>query len=214
MASESAFFDLDPRRVAVVLIDFQNDFCRPKVFEGDKVINTHNAIAAARANRFAGDAHRHGAQVVYTRQVFDPANLTERQLRTASSAELCAAGSWGAELFIEPISGSTVAVKDRYDCWRSDEFIGHLEAHGVDGLVICGVELVCCVLYAILGAAERGYRYLVPEHLVSGQDVGDETDNRAIRDWLRYNQSEHLIEDENVILERWRTLRPPVSASG
>ena len=59
------------------------------------------------------------------------------------------------------------------------------------------------MLYAVLGAAERGYRYLVPEQLVSGQDTGDETDNRAVRDWLRYNQPENLIEDENEILARW-----------
>ena len=94
MASEADFFDLDPRRVAVVLIDFQNDFCSPEVFQGGKVTNTHNAIAAARANRFAAKAHRLGAQVVYTRQVFDPSNMTERQRRTAVSAELCAAGCW------------------------------------------------------------------------------------------------------------------------
>jgi nicotinamidase-related amidase len=106
-------------------------------------------------------------------------------------------------MFIEPISGSAVVVKDRYDCWQSAEFRAYLDLHGVEGLVVCGVELVCCVLYAILGAAERGYHYLVPEHLVSGQDVGDQTDNRAVRDWLRYNRPEHLIEDENDILQRW-----------
>ena len=145
--------------------------------------------------------------------MFDPSNLTERQRRTAAAAELCAAGSWGAELFIEPIAGSAVVVKDRYDCWRSAEFVERLETHAVDGLVVCGVELVCCVLYAILGAAERGYCYLVPEHLVSGQDVGDATDNRAVRDWLRYNQPEHLVEDENDILERW-TLKSSSPSSG
>jgi nicotinamidase-related amidase len=71
MGAKAAFFDLDPRRVAVVLIDFQNDFCSPQVFDGRRVTNTHNAIAAARANRFAAQAHRLGAQMVYTRQVFD-----------------------------------------------------------------------------------------------------------------------------------------------
>ena len=146
VASEAGFFDLDPRRVAVVLVDFQNDFCSPEVFEGEKVTNTNNTIAAARANSFAAHAHRLGAHVVYTRQVFDTAKLTERQRRTAASDELCAVGSWGAELFIEPISGSAVVVKHRYDCWQSAEFVEYLEAHGVDGLVVCGVELVCCVL--------------------------------------------------------------------
>lgn len=203
----AGFFELDSRRVAVVLIDFQNDFCSPDVFQGRAVTNTRNAAAATRASRFAAGAHRLGAHVVYTRQVLDLTELTERQRRSAASDELCAAGSWGAELFVEPVPGSAVVVKYRYDCWRSAEFVEYLEAHDIDGLVICGVELVCCVLYAILGAAERGYHYLVPEHLVSGQDTGDETGNRAIRDWLRDDQPEHLLENETEILERWTRMR-------
>lgn len=207
METGTGFFDIDPRRVAVVLIDFQNDFCSPDVFQGGPVTNTHNAAAAERASEFAVDAHRLGAHVIYTRQVLDLTKLTERQRRSAASDELCAAGSWGAELFVDPISGAPIVVKDRYDCWQSAEFVDYLEAHGIDGLVICGVELVCCVLCVILGAAERGYHYLVPEHLVSGQDVGDETDNRAIRDWLHYNQREHFVEEEADILVRWTTMR-------
>lgn len=112
-------------------------------------------------------------------------------------------GSWGAELFIEPVPGAADVVKHRYDSWRSDGFVDFVETRDIDGIVICGVELVCCVLYAVLGAQERGYRYLVPEHLVSGQDTGDQSDNRAIRDWLRFNQSEHLVGDEKLILESW-----------
>lgn len=209
MDPRADLFGLDPCQVAVVLIDFQNDFCSPDVFQGRTATNTHNAAAAARANSFAAEAHRLGAHVVYTRQVLDLSKLTERQRLSAAQDDLCAVGSWGAELFIEPISGSTVVVKHRYDCWRSDEFVEYLEAHRIDGLVICGVELVCCVLYAILGAAERGYHYLVPGHLVSGQDGGDATDNRAIRDWLRHNQPEHLVEDEAAILEHWTTCDGP-----
>ncbi|TCC48836.1 isochorismatase family protein [Kribbella capetownensis] len=78
-----------------------------------------------------------------------------------------------------------------------------LSANDIDGLVICGVELVCCVLYAILGASERGYHYLVAPDLVSGQDFGDETDNRAVREFLRFNQPDRLVESADI-LARWR----------
>ena len=203
MEAAADFFSIDPRRIAVVLIDFQNDFCSPEVFQNRPATNTHNAAAAARANEFALSAHELGAHVIYTQQVFDPRLLTARQRSTTSSGELCAVGTWGAELFVEPIPGAAVVTKDRFDCWQSAEFVRFLDAYRIDGLIIGGVELVCCVLYAVLGAAERGYRYLVPEHLVSGQDTGDETDNRAVRDWLRFNQPENLIEDENEILARW-----------
>ena len=65
-------------------------------------MNTHSAAAAVRAKRFAVDSRRLGAHVVYVRQIFDPAKLTERQRRVAGSDELCTAGSWGAELYLVP----------------------------------------------------------------------------------------------------------------
>lgn len=68
---------------------------------------------------------------------------------------LCTVGSWGAELYPEPVPGSVVVVKDRLDCGQSGAFVAGLERRDVDGLIICGVELVCCVLYAVLGASER-----------------------------------------------------------
>ena len=56
------FFELPPARVAVVLIDFQNDFCSPEVAAaGAPVTNTRNAAAAVRANRFAATAAQLGA---------------------------------------------------------------------------------------------------------------------------------------------------------
>lgn len=185
------------------MIDFQNDFCSPEPFGADAP-NTHNAATALRANAFACQASDLGAAVVYTQQVLDFDRLTARQQRWERPGGLCAAGSWGAELFIEPAPGATIVVKDRFDCWQSDAFTGFLDSRDIDGLVICGVELVCCVLYAVLGASERGYHYLVPPDLISGQDLGDDTDNKAVRDFLRYNQPDRAILTAADILTRWR----------
>ena len=130
--------------------------------------------------------------------------LTARQRRWERPDGLCAAGTWGADLFVTPVPGSSVVLKYRYDCWQSPSFVGFLEDNDIDGLVICGVELVCCVLYAVLGAAERGYHYVVPQDLVSGQDPGDQSDNKAVRDYLRFNHPEHAIESSDEILISWR----------
>ncbi len=116
---------------------------------------------------------------------------------------LCALGTWGAELYLDPVPGAAVVVKHRFDCWQSTAFTNQLQRRDIDGLVICGVELVCCVLYAVLGASEGGYHYLVPTDLVSGQDFGDATDNQAVRDYLRHNQPEHLT-DSDALLTTWR----------
>lgn len=197
------FFDLQPQRVAVLMIDFQNDFCSPELFAGRSVTNANNAAAAHRANAFAHRAAVAGATVIYTQQVLDLDRLTPRQRRAEQQGGICRKGTWGAELFLEPVPGSVIVTKDRYDCWQSPELTDVLERRQIDGLVICGVELVCCVLYAILGADERGYHYLIPGDLVSGQDAGDDTDNRAIRDFLRFNQPNHLVDAGMTILRRW-----------
>lgn len=168
------------------------------------MLNRHNTETAVRANEFAREASHLGAQVIYTQQVLDLNRLTPRQRRWENPDGMCAAGSWGAELFIDPIPGSHVVVKHRFDCWQSPAFVNVLETLDIDGLVIGGVELVCCVLYAVQGAYERGYHYLVPQDLISGFDGGDDTQNRAIRDFLRYNQPEQAIDDSNAVLAHWR----------
>ncbi|HEX5117047.1 MAG TPA: isochorismatase family cysteine hydrolase [Pseudonocardiaceae bacterium] len=183
-------FALARQRVSVVLVDFQNDFCSSEVFGGGPVTNGNNAAAARRADRFARQAADLGAHVVYTQQVLDFERLSPRQRGWERPGGLCAAGSWGAELFLDPVPGASLVVKYRYDCWQSPAFLDFLDERGIDGLIICGVELICCVLYAVLGAQERGYHYLVPQDLVSGQDPGDDTDNKAVRDFLRFSQPE------------------------
>ena len=169
---------LDPARVAVLLIDFQHDFCGPGALS--------NARTALLANGFAEQAARFGIRVVYSQQVLDLDRLTSRQRRWEREGGLCAAGSRGAELFVEPVAGARVVRKDRFDIWQSREFLAVLDEWEIDGLVLGGVELQCCVLHATLGAEERGFHYVVPQDLVSGIDRCDETSNRAVRDYLRF----------------------------
>ena len=64
--------------------------------------------------------------------------------------------------------GSRVVRKDRFDVWQSPEFLGVLAEWDIDGLVVGGVEPQCGVLYATLGAEERGFHYVVASDLVSG----------------------------------------------
>jgi nicotinamidase-related amidase len=166
------------------MVDFQNQFCHPRACAPGPVTNRHNAGAARRADAFAAAAARLGAQVIYTRQVLDPQHLTARQREWDDQLGLCRAGSWEAELFVDPVPGSVVITKHRFDVWQSPEFHDYLAADPVDGFVIAGVELRCCVLFAALGADERGYRFVVPQDLVSGLDTGDGSYNDAARSLL------------------------------
>lgn len=176
---------MDPRRVAVVLIDFQNDFCHPSRSPVSPPSNAGNAATASRAQSFAAAAQECGAQIVYSRQILDLDRLTERQRRRGSSGGLCLRGSFGAELFVPLLPGSSVVDKHRYDIWQSPDWTKYVDRHNVEGLVIAGVELRCCVLHAVLGAEERGFAYVVPLDLVSGLDGGEQTYNEWTRRYLR-----------------------------
>jgi len=192
---------LDPHRVAVVMVDFQNQFCHPNAATADSS-NRTNRVTAERANVFAQHATDLGAHVVYTRQVFDPAELTERQRRWDEELGLCRKGSWETELFVEPVAGSHTIEKHRFDIWQSAPFASWLAAHDIDGLVIAGVELRCCVLFAVMGADERGYQLTVPLDLVSGQDDGEATYNKAARDFLRFTYEAPA--SSGFLLDAWR----------
>jgi nicotinamidase-related amidase len=192
---------LEPERVAVVLVDFQRDFCEPPG-------TSRNAEAAVRANAFAAEAAGLGVRVIYSQQVLDLDRLTPRQRRWEEGrwerdSGLCLAGSPGAELFVPPVPGSRVVRKHRFDLWQSREFQDVLAEWQIDGLVIGGVELQCCVLYAVLGAEERGFHYLVPQDLVSGIDRCEPTSNRAVRDYLGY--AHPAPESAEVLLAGWRS---------
>ncbi|GAA4214142.1 cysteine hydrolase family protein [Actinocatenispora rupis] len=184
---------LPPERVAVLLVDFQHDFC-----DG----NAGNTAAAHRAYDFAAAAGRLGARTIHSQQVYDPAELTPRQRLREGPDSLCRKGTRGAELVLPPLPGARVVRKHRYDVWQSPEFHAVLADWDVDGLVIAGVELQCCVLYAVLGADEHGYDYAVPQELVSGIDRCDDGSNRAVREYLGLV---HPTPTTAELLAAWRT---------
>jgi nicotinamidase-related amidase len=193
----SRFDGLDPRQIAVLLVDFQRDFC---VSMDDRPMNTHsNAATAVHANGFAALASDLGSPVIYTQQVLDPARLTARQRPGAEHEALCRVGTSGAELFVTPLPGSVTIQKFRYDIWRAPDFESALNRLGVEALVVGGVELRCCVLYAVLGAEERGYRCFVAQDIVSGID-----DDEAVPDVRHYlTIAHHAVPRAEDLLAEW-----------
>ena len=58
-----------------------------------------------------------------------------------------------------------------YSPWSGTELEERLRARDVDTLVITGVETDVCVLAAVLGAVDRGYRVVLPtDALCSSSD--------------------------------------------
>ncbi len=190
---------VSPEHVVVLMVDFQNAFChRGSHSVNDKV---NNELTARRANAFALRASEFGASIVYSRQIMDLKRLTERQRHWDEKDGLCRRGSRDAELYVEAVPGSTIVTKNRFDIWQSREFLEYVEEKNPEGFVVCGFELCCCVLFAVFGADERGYRYTIPQDLVSGIDTGDATYNRAVRDYLRYFHN--APDSSETLLAEW-----------
>jgi nicotinamidase-related amidase len=192
------FYKVPISQVAVVMVDFQKDFCGQGKF-GDIENHSHNAATALKANEFAAKAAELGVNVVYSRQILDFNELTDKQKRWEEPEGRCAKESVGAELFIEPVLGSSIVVKYRYDIWQSQEFLEYLKQKNIDAVIICGVELSHCVLYAAIGAAERGYHYLIARDLVSGQNSGDNTYNKAVRDFMQYTHPNRYVDSPTIL---------------
>jgi nicotinamidase-related amidase len=65
--------------------------------------------------------------------------------------------------FVPP---AEVIDKPVYSPWLTVDLHDRLRARGIDTLVISGAETDVCVLAAVLGAVDRGYRVVVPTDAV------------------------------------------------
>jgi ureidoacrylate peracid hydrolase len=78
---------------------------------------------------------------------------------------LCAAGSWGAELYPDleqPAPSELVVTKHAYDGFAVDELPAHLAKLGVDTIVVTGVVTELCVMGTVAGGFEHGFHVVVP----------------------------------------------------
>ena len=88
-----------------------------------------------------------------------------------------------------------------YSPWIGTDLDDRLRARGVDTLVVTGGETDVCVLGAVLGAVDRGYRIVVvTDALCSSCDEAHDASLAVYRS--RYGQQVETVTTE-VILRRW-----------
>jgi len=94
-----------------------------------------------------------------------------------------------------------VVDKQFYSPWLGTDLHDRLRKRGIDTLVISGAETDVCVLAAVLGAVDRGYRVVVPtDALCSSSDRTHEALLTLYRD--RYGQQIETTSTE-TILRTW-----------
>jgi nicotinamidase-related amidase len=97
---------------------------------------------------------------------------------------------------------AVVVDKPVYSPWIEPELHAMLRERSVDTLVVTGAETDVCVLAAVLGAVDHGYRVVIPtDALCSSSDRTHEALLTLYRE--RYGQQVETLTTEEL-LEAWR----------
>jgi ureidoacrylate peracid hydrolase len=158
-------------RTAVLVIDYQNDFCHPDGSFARRGLDVSSLQeAAGRTRALLEWAHGEGVPCIFALTEhsawFDsPAWVARgRQGETLDVARdsVTAAGTWGAEPFVAvPDERDLVIVKHRYSAFAYTALELALRACEVGTLVVAGVTTNVCVRQTVMDAVMRGWRCVV-----------------------------------------------------
>jgi nicotinamidase-related amidase len=190
---------LSPENVALLLIDFQNDFCAAEGATGRTGASMRMIDTAVRRTRdLLRSARENGIFVVHVRAEygkpwrsasspyrFPVEGRREPAVWTASASdmsinrwfeeeetEVCRTGTWGAE-FVEglrPEPGEAVITKHRFGAFAGTGLDQLLRARGLSSLVVAGVTTNCCVETTAREAVMREFNLIVVEDCVGVKD--------------------------------------------
>lgn len=151
----------------LLVVDVQNDYCHDGGVFGRAGFSL-GAIQAAveRIEAFVVVARRAGVPVIWVRtehgHLTDSPTWLGRGVRMAGA--ICAAGSWGAELYrVRPADSEAVVVKHRYSAFVGSPLPVMLRALGRPILLMAGVTTNVCVESTARDAFMRDWRVVLLE---------------------------------------------------
>lgn len=158
---------MDPKRTALVLIEYQNDFTseggslheavRPVMESSAMLANTVETVQAARA---AGALIVH-APITFTEDYHELSAEPYGILKGVVDTKSFRKGSWGAEIVeaLAPQAGDIVVEGKRGLCgFASTNLDFILRSRGITDVALAGFLTNCCVESTMRSAYEKGYR--------------------------------------------------------
>jgi ureidoacrylate peracid hydrolase len=188
---------VDPAHTALVLIDFQHDFCSP----GGAMTATGRDPAPLRAalltgSRLLAAARAAGVTVVHVHNHYNaPGNpyLSRAWLEQARrrwdgryvEVPMCVPGSWGAQICPEvaPREGERVVIKHRFSAFAGTDLDLVLRSRRVSTLVVTGVITYVCVESTVRDAFFADYSVVVAADGVAGWNPDWHRTSLQIMDW-------------------------------
>jgi nicotinamidase-related amidase len=144
---------MNPRRIALMLIDVQRDFWQP--------LKKHPEFASFPRNVGAllSEARARGLTIVHTQASFRP-DRSDWMLfyRPQGRGDVpCIEGTEGAsfEDFAAPLPDEPVVKKQTFDGFAGTDLERVLEERGVNGALLAGLETSVCVLFTATSAYLR-----------------------------------------------------------
>jgi ureidoacrylate peracid hydrolase len=204
---------VDPRHVALIVVDVQNDFCAPKGMmdrEGRDLSLVQAMVP--RLTTLIEAARQVGVLIVYIQSIYGLAGneyLSESWVEQASRRRrgsytkypVCARGSWNADFYegISPADGEVVINKHRFDAFEGTDLDLILRSKGIRSVILTGVATNVCVETTARSAFVKDY-YIV----FAGDCTG--TYSREEHDMTLQNIDKYFgqIANHDEVIACWR----------
>jgi len=159
---------------ALLVIDMQNDFCKPGGYVDQvmgKAVQAAEAVVAP-VTQLIDAARAAGVPVIWVFADYShdrlPDSMRVKLLARSITAECCKPGTWGADWFgVAPVAGDASVVKHSYSGFADTTLGSVLAQFGVRTLVFAGVQTQICVESTVRDAHSRGYFCVVPQDAVA-----------------------------------------------
>ncbi len=173
---------LDPKKTALVIIDMQNDFCKPG---GTRYGSERISDAGiGRAARLLERCRNAGVQVIFVESIRDPDSPDFTRFKLSP---MLLRNTWGAK-YVEELTrrpDEPVVEKNTHDCFHETSMDALLARRGIEPetheIIVMGIAANVCVYHAIMGFHVRHYEQLVPIDCCFGSPEGIRTLESQIR---------------------------------
>lgn len=187
---------IDPKRTAVVLIEYQNDFTS----EGGVLHDAVNGVMEStgmleNTSRLVDAARSAGATIVHAPITFAPGygELSQHPygiLKGVIDSKAFVKGEWGSEIVdsLSPQEGDVVVEGKRgLDTFATTNLDFILRARGIDTIALGGFLTNCCVESTMRTGYEKGYRVITLENCVATTSQ-EEHDNAIKFDYPMFSE--------------------------
>lgn len=188
---------LDPKFTVLVVVDMENDFCKPggKRYHPDGVDEV-----IPRLQRLLERCRDAGAQVLFVQSV---RNENSPEFVRFGQIPFILRNTWGSTFIDEvfPKEGEPVVEKNTHDCFYKTELDNLLkklkilpETHTV---IVTGVAANVCVYHAVIGFHVRHYNVIVPIDCCAGWPWGQKILETQMLD-VAYNYNVTVTKSEKI----------------